>query len=129
MSDLISRADAIDAIFEAFSTGDEDADRYIAEKILADVPSAQSEQAVKDCRNCKHGKYNDHLETHFCYNPNECTEWELWEPIAQPEIIRCKDCVFTDGYEPIADGRYWCMLHGAYMHYCSDAERRTDETD
>ena len=46
-------------------------------------------------------------------------------PSAQPEIIRCKDCVLTDGHEPIADGRYWCMLHRAYMYYCSAAERRS----
>lgn len=124
MSDLIDRQQAINSIQYAGKIG-----KLTCIDILKRLPSAQSEQAVKDCRNCKHGKYNDHLETHFCYNPNECTEWELWEPIAQPEIIRCKDCVFTDGYEPIADGRYWCMLHGAYMHYCSDAERRTDETD
>ena len=60
---------------------------------------------------------------------DEMPEYQRIEqlPTAQPEIIRCKDCVLTDGYEPIADGRYWCMLHGAYMHYCSDAERRTDE--
>lgn len=44
----------------------------------------------------------------------------------QPEIIRCKDCKFTDGERPIDDGRYWCVLHGSFMYFCSDAERRTD---
>ena len=48
-------------------------------------------------------------------------------PSAPPEIIRCKDCKFTDGDGPIADGRYWCVLHGSFMYFCSDAERRTDE--
>ena len=47
-------------------------------------------------------------------------------PSAQPEIIRCKDCVLREG-EPIADGRYWCQLHGSFMYYCSDAERGENE--
>lgn len=42
---------------------------------------------------------------------------------AQPEIVRCKDCKFTDGEKPIADGRYWCVLHESFMYFCSDAER------
>lgn len=46
-------------------------------------------------------------------------------PSAQPEIIRCEDCKHR-GEKPIADGRYWCDIHDAFMYYCSDAERRTD---
>ena len=45
-------------------------------------------------------------------------------PSAQSEIIYCKDCKFTDGEKPIADGRYWCVLHESFMYFCSDAERR-----
>ena len=45
---------------------------------------------------------------------------------ARPEIIYCKDCEFTDGKGPIADGRYWCVLHAGFMDFCSDAERRKD---
>lgn len=44
-------------------------------------------------------------------------------PSAQPEIIQCKDCMYK-GSNPISDGRYWCVIHGAYMYYCSDAERK-----
>ena len=47
-------------------------------------------------------------------------------PSAEPEIVRCKDCKYTDGEKPIADGRYWCILHESFMFYCSDAERRED---
>ena len=47
-------------------------------------------------------------------------------PPAQPEIVRCKDCKFTDGERPIADGRYWCVLHSSFMYFCSDAERREE---
>ena len=62
-----------------------------AVSLVGSMPSAQPEQAAKGCRNCKYGKYNDHWKTHFCYNPNECTEWNLWEPSAQPEP--CDDVV------------------------------------
>lgn len=48
--------------------------------------------------------------------------------LEQPEIIRCKDCKHR-GEKPIADGRYWCEIHDTFMYYCSDAERRTDESD
>lgn len=47
-------------------------------------------------------------------------------PSEQPEITCCKDCKFTDGEKPIADGRYWCVLHGSFMYFCSDAERREE---
>lgn len=50
-------------------------------------------------------------------------------PSAQPEIIRCKDCVHNDGGNPISDGRYWCMIHNSYMYYCSDGELRGDSDD
>ena len=46
-------------------------------------------------------------------------------PSAEPEIIKCENCKHR-GEKPIADGRYWCNIHVAYMYYCSDAERRTD---
>lgn len=59
--DLISRADAINAIFETFSTGDEGADRYIAEKILADVLSAQPE--IIRCKDCRHN-HNCDIQHH-----------------------------------------------------------------
>lgn len=44
-------------------------------------------------------------------------------PSEESEIICCEDCKFTDGLPPIADGRYWCLLHSCYMYFCSDAER------
>lgn len=37
-------------------------------------------QYVKGCRNCRHGKYNDFWKTHFCYCPNDCKNWDKWEP-------------------------------------------------
>ena len=95
--DAIYRQDAIDAIntWDKFGVDErgrlvrwhEGLEPYVHLRdvltAIVNLPSAQPEQAIKDCRNCKHGKYNDHLETYFCYNPNECIEWNLWEPIAQ----------------------------------------------
>ena len=46
-------------------------------------------------------------------------------PSAQPEIIYCEDCKYTDE-ERIADGRHWCILNNGYFSYCSEADRRTD---
>lgn len=60
--------------------------------------------------------------------PSNSDEWKrILEqinaiPSIEPEIIRCKDCKHR-GEKPIADGRYWCELHGSFMYYCSDAER------
>jgi len=48
-------------------------------------------------------------------------------PSAQPEIVECKDCKHRG--KQIADGRYWCSFHYAFMYYCSDAERRTNAFD
>ena len=43
--------------------------------------------------------------------------------LQQPEVVCCEDCVHRVD-TPIADGRYWCKIHDAFMYYCSDAERR-----
>lgn len=50
-----------------------------------DNGTIKSTQAIKDCRNCKHGFYNDHWETYFCYVPGACKDWDKWEPAIQPE--------------------------------------------
>ena len=49
-------------------------------------------------------------------------------PSAQPEIVRCKDCA-NASHDPLYDD-LWCdgkQVDGE--HYCSYAERRTDEAD
>lgn len=50
--------------------------------------------------------------------------FELGREDGKTEIIHCRDCKYTDGCEPIEDGRYWCCLHESFMYYCSDAERK-----
>ena len=43
-------------------------------------------------------------------------------PAAVHDFVACADCRYADGQ--IADGRYGCALHGDFMRYGSDAERR-----
>ena len=52
---------------------------------------------------------------------------QLERTVTIDSLIRCEDCEFTDGKGPIADGRYWCVLHSCFMYFCSDAERRKQE--
>ena len=42
------------------------------------------------------------------------------------DIVRCRECKYTDGEPPIADGRSWCRKHYSYMYYCSDGERSSE---
>lgn len=74
VGDTISRQAAIDALYHV--------DEYNGRSVEAikNLPPAQPEQAIKDCRNCKHGRYNDYHKTMFCYNSDDCTDWNLWEP-------------------------------------------------
>lgn len=57
-------------------------------KTLAKYLLVWAEQAEKasslgkadyDCTTCKWGKFNDHYGMPFCYNPNECENWKLYE--------------------------------------------------
>ena len=55
-------------------------------------------------------------------------------PSVQPEIIRCKDCKWSDWYTACDGNRYcYCMETGnggrTENDYCSYAERRTDGKD
>ena len=58
---------------------------YIDELEKFENTEQKIEQAIKDCRNCKHGHYNDVWDTYFCYCDENCTTWDKWEP-AQPEL-------------------------------------------
>lgn len=46
-------------------------------------------------------------------------------PTIESDILTCKDCKYADD-KPISDGRHWCNIHGFFMYYCSDAERREE---
>jgi len=50
-----------------------------AETVVYTAPTILGAEEVKDCTTCKYGKYNDRLGKPFCYNPEECEEWERWE--------------------------------------------------
>ena len=38
------------------------------------------------------------------------------------ELVRCGECKHSDGNPPIADGRYWCNMHGSFLRYGSEGE-------
>ena len=48
------------------------------------------------------------------------------QPSAEPEIIRCRDCKHHDG---IRCFRWNSTIITGFDDFCSNAERRTDETD
>ena len=57
------------------------------------------------------------------------------EEVAQPEIVRCKDCRHSVDYYHEGDcycsNPKWGLKYfgGSWEFYCADAERRSDETD
>ena len=130
MSDTISRKAAIDAFYiQADDDGWWTGTVQDMEEFLKGLPSAQPERAMKDCRNCKHGNYNDHWGTYFCYHSGDCNDWDKWEPSAQPEIVHCRECKYAEVAD-IEDGQdgYTCQFHRGSIwfsgSYCSWAERR-----
>ena len=36
-------------------------------------------------------------------------------------LVWCRECKHSDG-KSIADGRYWCNMHGSFLYYCSEGE-------
>lgn len=82
--DTINRQAAIDAandwLLDCFKVEKQDRSCGLIRR-LEDLPSAQPEQAIKDCRNCKFGKYNDHWNTNFCYCSDNCNNWDKWEAL------------------------------------------------
>lgn len=68
---------------------------YEIQDTIESLPPAQPERAVKDCRNCGYGGYNDHYCTYFCYCADECKDWDKWKPSLQPEerLKRISDLV------------------------------------
>ena len=82
----------------------------------------QREQAIKDCRNCKNGRYNDHYGIRFCYESDDCVDWNLWEPKdIEPErktgkwrhyegMYTCSECGAS-----FYDISPWCPMCGADM--------------
>ena len=43
------------------------------------VIEQEKNKARCDCTTCKYGKYNDHWDMSFCYNPEKCDNFELYE--------------------------------------------------
>lgn len=76
-----------------------------------------------DCFHCWVDRYGD------VHTPDEMAEYRAIEelPPVEPEIIHCRDC---EHYDP---GYACCRNNDTFPwsedDYCSNAERRTDETD
>lgn len=93
VGDIINRQAAIDILNQYALSLNPDKDSKELWKVksiksfIEQLPSAQPERAMKDCRNCKHGNYNDHWGTYFCYHSGDCNDWDKWEPSAQPEPL------------------------------------------
>ena len=48
--------------------------------IITVLPEANELDWIRqDCSTCKYGKYNDIWKTKFCYHPDDCKDWNLWE--------------------------------------------------
>ena len=120
MSDLINRQDAIDAVMDLPNCDNGYSDTYDKAQIvgvLEDVPSAEPEQAIKDCRNCKHGAYNDHWDTYFCYCLDDCNDWNKWEPSAQSDF--CEGCKHI--------GLWESEVEYGYSSPCTRCKRRASD--
>lgn len=101
MNDLIDRQAAIDALDRIF-------DR--CEEIEAHLPEGDPDR------------------TGYKMYPDYMTVWKYLHQLtsAQPEIIRCKDCI-NCSRDAIYDD-YWCNGREVTAdHYCGYAERRTNE--
>ena len=99
MSDLISKKNTIKALKsflvdpeKAVSEHPTDVEKYnsgilMAIQVVSDMlPATERIQAIKDCRNCKEGKYNDHYGIHFCYCSDDCVNFNLWEAKEYGEV-------------------------------------------
>lgn len=89
-------------------------------------------ESIRECAEAAHSMHDWDMEQGYL-NAIECIEEE---PSAQPEIIRCRDCIaYQEGID--IDGKPFTRCNGingsvrTYGHtlpdwYCADAERRTD---
>ena len=68
------------------------------EKRMSNCPLvALYEKNIKDCSNCKYGKYNDFLDNYFCYNVEDCVVWDKWEVTEQPNSCElCENLEYGD---------------------------------
>lgn len=92
-------------------------------------------ESIRECAEAAHSMHDWDMEQGYL-NAIECIEEE---PSAQPEIIRCRDCIaYQEGID--IDGKPFTRCNGingsvrTYGHtlpdwYCADAERRTDGSD
>ena len=107
MKDTIYKQDAIDAIYKAFS--------------------------YAYCDNCENGMNEDLCQDCYRKYQNWSASKKTVEkvinnlPSAEPEIIRCKDCKWSEIDDPDFPDQYFCHADGDSWnkgdHWCSYAEK------
>ena len=133
MSDLIERQAAIDALQKEINkaippfsdvVGSIRCGVRLARNIIEDLPSAQQD-TDEWCTDCK--EY-DH-ERHCCPRWNRVIRTTLKDmKEEQPEIIRCKDCKYSDTDNTLGVMFCWRISYHEASEdgFCSWAKRRTD---
>ena len=132
MSDLIDRQDAIYALGKAPQVWRGDdlyavgvRKQYNRDRLaIENMPSARIENQVHLCDSCRHvypecpGGKDDVIFGNGKGNDNICA-CNQYEPSAQPEIVRCKDC------KHYGDDHFCCYpWRTTPEEFCSRGERR-----
>lgn len=109
-NDLISRQEAINALWKALYEYEDKTEKQFQESEDLDV-----------------GEWIVHRN--FVQNMNDIDRQTIISlPPAQPEIIRCKDCKHLS-VRSDALGAYQCAIHGDYPsgeYFCADGKKRDE---
>lgn len=108
-SDLISRREAIDALWNALYEYEDETEKQFRESEDLDVRDWIGHRI-------------------FVQNMNDIDRQTILNlpSIDAVQVVQCKDCLFNDGDGPNEDDKYWCALHQSFMQYCSEAERKKE---
>ena len=137
MSDMMAFPDTVEEFMEnykivdtdeVYTNGAELVPIFRMKQWFEHLPSAQPEPLDEWCTDCK--EY-DH-ERHCCPRWNRVIRQTLKDmKEEQPEIIRCKDCKYSDTDNTLGVMFCWRVSYHEASEdgFCSWAERRTDESD
>ncbi len=135
MSDMIYRQDAIDYFFRPYSN-EESYSNIDIERILKSLPSAEPEPQFYVYEDMSDVEILSELRSKYsCFNEYEEPVYhalsEAIKALAEPEIIRCRDCKYAS-----PNAKYGCKAYHFKLYethemnaddFCSHAERREDE--
>ena len=121
MRELIDRQAAIDAVVGWFC------DLLCVESISADIGCIARLRDLPPVRTCFDCRYN-----HLAWSDEPCDsctsggESNHWKPSAQPEIVRCKDCLYYLGKKGC--GHIDGMVTAEEDGFCSHAVRKGEQS-